>query len=49
MLESTFNEKIKAATNTVKTSCGFACGELPLVGSAQFASSELAGKGSNGG
>jgi len=31
------------------TSCGLASGELPLVGLAQIASSELAGKSSKGG
>jgi len=31
------------------TSCRFASGELPSVGSAQLAVSELAGKGGKGG
>jgi hypothetical protein len=39
----------KPPYNAVHTSCGFTFVELPSVGSAQFASSELAGNGSNGG
>ena len=41
--------ELMPATNKGYTSCRFASGELPSVGSAQIASSELAGKGSNGG